>query len=75
MQNESSAKDSGSDAVGGAETTGVEVCSAQAQEEEDEVRGPRRAVKGQVCAEPEGRLVARARPSRRPAGRSPWPWP
>lgn len=73
MQSESSAKDSGSGAVGGAETMGVEVCSAQARKEG--ARGPLRAVKGQVCAEPEGRLVARARPSRRPAGRSPWPWP
>lgn len=55
LQSESSAKDSGNGAVGGAETTGGEVCSAQAQE--DETRGPRRAVKGQACAEPEGRLV------------------
>lgn len=45
MQSKSSAKDSGSGAVGGAKTTGEWVCNAQAQGE-TKTPGSRRATKG-----------------------------
>lgn len=56
MQSKSSAKNSGSGAVGGAKTKGEWVCNAQAQGE-TKTPGSRRATKGLECAEPKGRLV------------------